>query len=281
MKILGVCLRPARMRLRRIFTTTSSEWAWRFSMAAMARYIAEADSYAGFGSTGKFFGYFGLVAGAVGLTGWTAIHGQLPGLKPADAADQLLIAAMMWIGCGLAAIMAVAVLGSLMLSSKSRGTVTVDDLGVTRQIGERSRMLRWVEIEGFVGTPIRGGVTLIPREGRQTIVIPRFLDDYRGCIGEIKARGVESLPASRLKRKRSWRQALLTYIGIFAFMSANNTRETHAMRLVGLLAFAGYSVWLMVFEDLDLEDYGWIRWVSAVVLVAILAWLLWHLIHTW
>jgi hypothetical protein len=47
-------------------------------------------------------------------------------------------------------------------------------------------MLRWVDIEGFVGTPIRSGVKLILRKGRRTIVIPRFLDDYWGCIAEIK-----------------------------------------------------------------------------------------------
>jgi hypothetical protein len=71
----------------------------------------------------------------MGLTGRAAMYGHLPGLQPAGAGDQLLIAAMTWIGGGLAAIMAVATLGSLMLSSKSLGTVTVDDLGVTRQIG--------------------------------------------------------------------------------------------------------------------------------------------------
>ena len=85
----------------------------------MATYIAEADSYAGFGSTGKNFGYFGLVAGAVGLTGWAAMHGHLPGLQPADAGSQLMLTAMEWIGGGVFGLMAVAVLGSLMLSSKS------------------------------------------------------------------------------------------------------------------------------------------------------------------
>jgi hypothetical protein len=180
-------------------------------MTAMATYIAEADSDAGFGSTGKYFAYFGLAAGAVGLTGWAAMHGHLPGLQTGDAGDQLLLVAMEWVGTGLFVIMAVAVLGSLILSSKSRGTVTIDDLGVTRQIGKRNRMLRWPEIEGFVATPISGGVTLIPREGNQMIVIPRFLDDYRGCIAEIKARGVGSLPASSLKRKRGWQQRVLEF----------------------------------------------------------------------
>lgn len=255
--------------------------AWRFTMTAMARYIAEADSYAGFGATGKYFGYFGLAAGAVSLTGWAALYGHLSGLQPADASDRLLLMAMEWIGGGLFALMAAAVLGSLMLSGKSRGTVTIDDLGVTRQIGERTRVLRWPEIEGFVVTPIRGGITLLPREGNQRIAIPRFLDDYRGCIAEIKSRGVRNLPSSRLKQKRGWRQALLSYPGVLAFTFAYDSRETHTMRLAGLLVFAGYSVWLMFSKDLDLEDHGWIRWAGAAGLVATLAWLLWRMTHTW
>ena len=250
-------------------------------MTSMATYIAEADSYAGFGSTGIFFGYFGLAAGTVGLTGWAAIHGHVPGLQPAGAGDQLLLVAMEWIGSGLFVIMAATVLGSLMLSGKSRGVVTIDDLGVTREIGERSRMLRWQEIEGFVVTPITGGISLIPREGSQTIVIPRFLDDYRGCIAEIKARGVRILPANRLKRRQGWRQALLTYSAILAFTFANSTRESHSVRLMGLLGFAGYFVWLIVFEKSDWEDHRWVRWLSAVVPMVMLALLLWHITHTW
>jgi hypothetical protein len=252
----------------------------------MATYIAEADSYVGFGSTGKHFGYFGLAAGAVGLIGWAALHGHLPGLQPADAGDQLLIVAMMWIGGGLAAIMTIATLGSLMLSSKSRGTVAVDDLGVTRQIGERSRMLRWAEIEGFVVTPIRGGVTLIPREGKQTIVIPRFLDDYRGCIAEIKARGVKNLPPDNAqvqrvdKKKMSWQQALLRYAGVLAFMLASDPRTIHALRLVALVGCVGYFAWVMT-DNPELEDYGWVRWFGGALLAGMLAWLVRHMMHTW
>jgi hypothetical protein len=248
----------------------------------MTRYIAQADSYAGFGSTGKYFGYFGLAAGMVALTAWALKHGHVPpGIQPADASDQFLLLGMEWVGSGLFVLMAVAVLGSLMLSSKSRGAVTIDDLGVTRQIGKRSRMLRWQDIEGFVVTTANVGITLVPREGTRMIVIPRSLDDYRGCIAEIRARGIESLPANQLKPKRGWRQALLTYAGILAFLFANNARETHPIRWAGLLGFAAYSVWLMIFEDFELEDYGWVRWVSAMVLAAILAWLLWHMSHTW
>ena len=253
----------------------------------MATYIAERDSYAGFGSTGKYFGYFGLAAGAVCLTGWAAIHGHLPAAQHADAGGQLLLFAMEWIGGGLFGLMAVCVLGSLLLSNKSRGTVTVDDLGVTRQIGERSRMLRWPEIEGFVVTPISAGITLIPRGGRQTIVIPRFLNDYRGCVAEIKARGVRLLPPDNpqvrlaIKKKQTWRQAILGYLGILGFTIANNPRETHAMRVVGLAGYVGIFVVTLLFEDLDLEDYGWVRWAGGAALAATLAWLVRHMIHTW
>jgi hypothetical protein len=167
-------------------------------MTGMTTFTAEDDTYAGFDSTGKYFGYFGLAAGAIGITGWAAIHGHLPGVKPADAVDQFFLAAMEWIGFGLFVILGMATLGSLGLSRKSRGTVTVDDLGVTRQIGERSWKLRWSEIEGYV--VVSGGIAVVPREGGKMIEIPRFLDDYSGCVAEIEARGVGRLPPSRLKR---------------------------------------------------------------------------------
>ena len=254
-------------------------------MAGMATYVAESDTYAGW-STGRNFGYFGLAAGSVWLMGWAAMHGHLPALLPADAGGQLMLFAMEWIGGGIFGLMAVCVLGSLMLSNKSRGTVAVDDLGVTRQIGERSRMLRWAEIEGFVVTPISGGITLIPREGREWIEIPRFLEDYRGCIAEIKAREVKNLPpdnaqARRARSKGGWRQAILSYAGIFAFLIAYNTGATHAVRVLGLVGCVGYFAWLVLFEDREPEDHDWVGWVSGAVLLGMLGWLVRHMMHTW
>jgi hypothetical protein len=37
----------------------------------------------------------------------------------------------------------------------------------------------------------------------------------------------------------------------------------------------------LLFEDVDLEDYGWVRWVGGAVLVAMLGWLVRHMMHTW
>lgn len=162
----------------------------------MATYIAENDTYGGFDSGGKYFGYFALAAAAIGLTGWAATHGHLPALKAADILDRFFLVAMQWIGIGLSLLLAVATLGSLILSSESRGTVTIDDRGVTRQIGTRSRMLQWHEIEGYV--TVLGGIALLPRGRNHMLQIPESLDDYSGCIAEIEARGVGRLPPSRL-----------------------------------------------------------------------------------
>jgi hypothetical protein len=246
----------------------------------MATYVVRRDEYAGWDSTGKYFAGFGLAAGLAGLTGWAAIHRHLPGWQPVDAAGQLAAVAMAWVGCGLSAVMAVAALGSLRLSGKARGTVTVDDVGVLRQIGGRRVMLRWEEIEGFVALGY-GGVTLIAREGRERIEIPRLLDDYRGFTAELRARGLESLPARRLRRRWTWKRAVQSYAFLFAYLVAYEKESAHAVRVVGLVAWLGYSMWLLLHEEQGLEERGWTRWVSAGVLVAMAGWVVRHMAHTW
>lgn len=256
-------------------------------MFAMATYAVERDDYAGWNGAGRTFALFALVAGAIALLGWASLHGVTYGVKTATPSGQLLLSAMVWVGVGLCGLMTIAFLGSLLLSSKARGTVRVDDLGVTRQIGERSRVLRWDEMEGFVVTPISAGVTLIPREGKETIVIPRFLEDYRGCIAEIKARGVRLLPPDTaqvrlaMRKKKTWKQVLLTYFGMFAFLIAHDPRVSHAMRLVGLAGCVGCFVWVATTETAELEDYGWVRWLVGAPLAGIVMWLGWRMMHTW
>ena len=256
-------------------------------MSAMATYAVERDDYAGWSGAGRSFGLVTLASGAIALIGWASLHRVTDGRTSTTPSGQLLLSAMMWVGVGLCVLMGIAFLGSLLLSSKARGMVLVDDLGVTRQIGERSRMLRWDEIEGFVVTPISAGVTLIPREGRQTIVIPRFLEDYRGCIAEIKARGVKLLAPDNaqvrlaMRKKATWKQVLLSYGGVLAFMIANNPRDSHALRLVGLASCVGYFAWVAMTDTPELEDHGWVRWFGGALLAGMLAWLVWHMMHTW
>jgi hypothetical protein len=244
----------------------------------MATYAATGDDYAGW-STGRNFGAFGLVAGLVGLTGWAAMHGYLPGLQPKDAGDQLLIVVMEWVGIGVFVLMAIGVLGSVMLSRKARGTVTVDDVGVAREIGKRRQMLRWEEMEGFVVSEY-GGVTLIPLKGWRRIEIPRFLDDYRGCIAEIKAHGMRSLPTSRLARKPGWRGALLMYCSVYVYLLARDARVSHAGRIVSLCVWVAVFAWVTV-DERRKEGRSWLGWFGAASFVGLLAWAVVRMKHTW
>jgi len=244
----------------------------------MAAYVAESDTFAGW-STGRNFGYFGLLGGAVGLTGWAALHGRLPGLMPTAASDQLFLWGMEWVGGGLFALMAIAVLGSLIRSSQSRGTVVLDDVGVTRRIGGRSRMLRWDEIEGMAPTPY-GGVTLVSREGDRRIEIPRFLDDYRGCIAELRARNLANLPASRLKRKGTWQQWLAIYAYTYTYLLARDARVSHAGRIASLCIWMALFLWTTM-DEKRREDRYWIGWLSMTSFAVLLAWLLYRMAHTW
>ncbi len=245
----------------------------------MAIYAVERDDYAGWGAAGRNFLLFGIAAGAISAAGWAATHGHLAWLRPTDAADQLFLSAMTWICGGVFVIMAVAAMGSLILTDKSRGSVVVDDLGVERQIGERSRRLAWPEIEGLVVNPA-GGVTLVAGKVNQAIEIPRFLDDYRGCIAEIKARGVGVLPSSRLSKGLTRWQAVLLFCSIMMWGMARNARDSHAIRLLALGFFVAFWVWLLV-DQRRMFMSKTSRWIGQLQLLVMLAWLLLHMVRTW
>ena len=79
----------------------------------------------------------------------------------------------------------------------------------------------------------------------------------------------------------TWKRALLSYGAIFAFTLASNPRESHTMRVVGLLGWSGYFAWLAMTETPELEDYGWVRWLGGAVIAGMLAWLVRRMMHTW
>ena len=245
----------------------------------MATYVAEPDTFAGWSSTGRWFGCAGLVAGAVALFGWGAMHGRFRGWQPVAASDQLFMVAMEWVGGGVFVLMAVCVFGSILLSSRSRGTVTIDDLGVDRRIGNWSRRLRWNEIEGFVAMPY-GGVTLIPREGSGTIEIPRFLDDYRGCIAELTARHLMRLPADRLREKLSWWERIGQMASTYFLLLSFEAKLSHQVRTEAFLASVAILAWLLA-RELRRANPPWMQWGYLAAVAVVLGYAARHVAHTW
>ena len=83
------------------------------TMVAMATYLAESDSYAGFGSTGTVLRVLRPGGGRGGVDGvGRAARASAAAAQAADAGSQLMLVAMEWIGGGLFGLMAVVVLGS-------------------------------------------------------------------------------------------------------------------------------------------------------------------------
>ncbi len=243
----------------------------------MATYVAERDTYAGWHGFGKPAAWCAGGAGVVAFLCWAALHGGFGELR--QASDQLFLSAVLWTSAGLGLLMAFCVFGSLSLSAKSRGTVVVDDVGVRREIGRRARMLRWEEIEGFILNP-GGGITLIPRQGPRRIKIPRFLDDYRACIAEIKAQGIPVLPLKHLRRKQTWGQRLRVYCAIVAYGYLNDARMSHRVRIVSAITCIALLGWMLT-DDTSLEDGPGARWGAAAILLAMFAWAGMHMAHTW
>jgi len=238
--------------------------------SAMATYTVEQDTYAGW-RTGRNFGLFGLAAGAIAFASWAYLHGHMRGMAVLQPSDQIFLSGAQWIGGAFCLLMAICVLGSIQRSAKSRGTVTVDDVGVMRRIGRRTRILRWEEIEGFVVMG-GGGITLISMDSKPRIEIPMFLDDYRACIAEIKAKGLRSLPSDRLResirsRPRTWKDWLLTFASILMFMNAFNPGP-HALRIVSLCAWVTLCV-ISVQRDRNWRTRDWEEQLTATVFFSV------------
>jgi hypothetical protein len=164
----------------------------------MATYRAVPDDYAGWNPTGRNFALAGVAVGFVGLLSWLSLHGRLGYFQPSAATDRVFLGGLMWLCIGFFCLMAIVTFGSIMLTLDSRGTVSVTGEGVTRTVGSRTHSLAWSEIQGLVPMPY-SGTTLVSVPGKPNIVIPRFLDDYRTCIAEIKDHNIRALPPSSLR----------------------------------------------------------------------------------
>ena len=247
----------------------------------MTTYLVQPDDYAGWNPTGRNFALAAAAAGIVGLLAWLAAHGRLGALRPTAASDQLFLTALVWLGLGAFALMAVAVLGSLSLSLRSRGSVTITDQGVLRTVGARTQSLAWPEIEGFVPMSY-GGVTLIVVPGHTGFHIPRFLDDYRACIAELKSHGIAALPPSRLRRQHntSWKSSLQVAFVIFGASFATDPLESHHVRLAAYTTILAFTIWILK-DDWAKPDPTTPRWIGIVIFSGIALAILWRMLLHW
>ncbi|SNT25562.1 hypothetical protein SAMN05421770_106116 [Granulicella rosea] len=242
----------------------------------MSLYLSDGDSYAGWHSTGRWFAFAGAVAGAAALAGYVFTHGYLAANLPAS--DQMVAFMAQWVGGGFAALMAFAAYGSIGMSREERGDVEVSETGVRRILEPgRENFLPRAEIAGMI-VRRSGGVDLVDHSGQQRMVIPRSLDGYRDCIAEIKALGVERLPAKAViarKKPASGEWALtMAMLLCFEFTLNKNTVMKHHVAGILLVAIVAGRVlvdwrkkktgplgaWLMMLCAVCWVVYRWV-WV--------------------
>ncbi len=247
----------------------------------MASYLVIPDDYAGWSPTGRNFALISAAIGALGLLSWMSLHRHLGAFRPAAPSDQLFLSSLVWFGAGGFCLMAFAAMGSILLSLRSRGTVTVTAEGVVRTVNARTRSLAWSEIQGLVPMPY-GGVTLVAATADCDIVIPRFLDDYRACIAELKDHGVRTIPASSLRRKSksNWRDTARLVCFIFFYSLATGPYESHRLRIASFSASTALALWLLQ-NDWAKADLTTPRWFTLVVFLGILLFGLWRMAHSW
>ena len=247
----------------------------------MATYLVGPDDYAGWNPTGRNFALISAGVGAIGLLSWMFLNHHLGAFRPSAASDQLVLSGLVWLGVGGFALMAMAALGSILLSLRARGTVSVTAEGVFRTIKSRTHSLAWSDIDGFVPMPY-GGITLIAASAKDNIVIPRFLDDYRACIAEIKNQGIHVLPVSSLrqKRKTSWIDQVRNVPFIVLSSLAINSHESHSVRIA---SFGGAILLLVYMLQTSWSKPNAIksRWAMFGILFAVALFALLRMALTW
>lgn len=242
----------------------------------MSFYASDGDLYAGWKSVGRWFALTGAGALTIGVIGFSVTHSH--SAYRFAASDQMLALAAQWIGTGLGIVMAMAALGSIRISRAERGDVEITDGGVRRIYSpHREEFFPRREIAGFV---VRrgGGVTLIDAAGRRQMVVPRSIDGYRDCIAELKAMGIQSLPADRLRQTWATREKTpLDWILFYAIVLAVpwycerlGSRMIH--HAIGI-SIAALFILQIALEDRRAGKFHWGSWIVGVaVLAAFLDW---------
>ena len=239
----------------------------------MAVYPSDGDIYAGWKSFGRSFALFGVLALAVAATGRYFAYGHDASRLPAS--DQMLAFAAMWIGGALATLMGIAALGSIQISLSERGSVEVTTEGVRRMVkpGHEEFFPR-NQIAALVARP-QGGVVLLDSTSTPRMIIPRSIEGYRDCIAELKAMGIQSLPATR--QNLGWASRKLTRAEWFYLFLACAIGNFYADDRVHGFAHHGSGLVLaalillgVIYEHRKTRQRKWANWIfAAVALIAI------------
>jgi len=215
----------------------------------MATYTIGPDRFAGWQGVGRQFTGVALASGAIAGLCWIAAHGGFGPLRAAS--DQVLVSIVLCISLGLCGLTFMGVLLCIAYSVLYRGTIAVDDIAVHRRVGRRHTLLRWEEIAGSI--PAVGGLALVSVLGNRRLVIPRSLDDFRGCLAEIRAhnprlRTLEIPPSSRARN-------LVRYLALYlAVLGSGSIFHHHSLgvrlqitlvclALMGLFTLTSMRLW--------------------------------------
>ena len=180
----------------------------------MATYSHSMSGYADFQSVGR---YFALAATASALLGASLIYiGNGHWQRLAHTAADLALAGMAGIVLlGLSLLMAVAVLGSLLVTLRAKQTITVSQTGVLRKAREEELYVTAADILGICeipGKPMPQGAILVTKDPGRQLFIPRWIGGYAACLEEIRSLGVPLLPPY----KRSRGQVIARWVSGFA-----------------------------------------------------------------
>jgi hypothetical protein len=187
----------------------------------------------------------------------------------------MLAVVALWVGGGLFIILAAAARGSILISLSERGGVEVTSEGVRRifKPGREEFFPRQL-IAGLVPRP-QGGVILVDSANSRRMVIPRSIEGYRDCIGELKAMGVERLPATAqnlglTSRKRTLFEWAYLVFSICVWGVYFRNEGTHLVHRVTGCALVPLLVLGVVLEERKSGKRQWAAWgIVAAVIIAL------------
>jgi hypothetical protein len=201
-------------------------------------------------SFGRPISVIGALALAAAVVGFALVHGRMG--TPLEPASVMFAWAMEWVGAGLFVLMAIVAWGAISITVRERGSVEITPGGVRRIFKPgKAEFLPLKQIAGFMVRP-HGGVLLIDRTDRRDMIIPRSIEGYRDCIAELKALGIQKLPADRDRvwgRKKLTRSEWVFSFAIFLLMNAYITKGAPPLvhHLLGLALFVA-SLSLAIYE---------------------------------